>query len=183
VTLLVVLGIAYLVFLACTLAVLTVAKRADEQAERQGRALRGSVETLPDHDVLGRVAAEVCAALQAERVSVVLSDPNKPTTGVIRACVGAPGLLGSRVLVEATPAVGALGASEAPILGLARQARSEAWTYAHVPIAGPREVVGAVTAASRSRTFAEADLALIERVARRGGRPFDRRRRPRPARA
>jgi hypothetical protein len=38
------------------------------------------------------------------------------------------------------------------------------------------DVVGAVAAASRSRTFATADLALIEHVARSGAQPFDRRR-------
>ena len=181
-TMLLLLGSAYLAFLMLLLALLTVASRADDQAERQFAAVRGTVAALPDHAALARVAAEVCETLQAERVAVVLSDPDEPHTGVIRACLGAPGLLGSRVPVEPTPATGVLGAPDAPTLGLAQPAESEAWTYAHVPIAGPDDVLGTVTAARRSRAFAQADLALIEHVARRGARPFDRRRRPRRAR-
>jgi hypothetical protein len=175
-TTLAIVGAAYLVFLLLILAVLTVAKRADESMERHVRALRGAVEAFPDHAALGRVAAEICDVLQAERVSVVLTDPAEPSTGVVRACLGAPGVLGSRVPVEPRSATGVLGATEASVLGLAPEAGSPAWQFAHVPIAEMGDVVGAVTAASRSRTFAEADLTLIEHVARGGARPFDRRR-------
>jgi GAF domain-containing protein len=54
-----------------------------------------------------------------------------------------------------------------------------AWTFAHVPLAGAGRLVGAVTAASRSRTFTEDDLTVIERMARNRARQFDRRRRRR----
>lgn len=174
-TTLAIVGVTYLIFLLLVLAVLTVAKRADEATERHVLALGGAVETFPDHAALGRVAAEICNALEAERVSVVLTDPGEPGIGVVRACLGAPGLLGSRVPLEPRSSTGVLGAAEAAVLGLAAEAGSPAWRFAHVPIAGAGQVVGAVTAASRSRTFADTDLTLIEHVARRAARPFDRR--------
>jgi hypothetical protein len=127
------------------------------------------------------VAAEVCDVLGAEWVAVVLSDPDEPTTGVVGACLGAPGLLGSRVPVGPTRAAGVLEGPHASVLGLPREPGSDAWRFAHVPIASTSNVIGAVTAASRSRTFAQADLSLIEHVARGGAGQFDRRRRPRGA--
>jgi hypothetical protein len=170
---------AYVVFVVFTLALVRVGKRADEATERHARALGHSVETRPGDAALRRVARGIRDALQAERVSVVLTNPGEPTTGVVAACLGAPGLVGSRVPVEPTSATGVLGPAEAPVVGLASGAGSDAWTFAHLPLTGMSDLVGTVTAASRSRTFAEADLALMEHVARDGARPFDRRQQPR----
>jgi hypothetical protein len=177
VTTLLLLGTGYLVLLTGALAVVIVAKRADENMGRERRPRGRGVEA--DHAALGRVAVEVCEALHAERVTVVLSDPDEPTTGVIRASFGAPGLLGSRVPVAPTSASGVLGASDASMLGLVREAGSQAWRFVRVPIEGTGDVVGAITAASRSRSFAAADLTLIEHVARGAAPQFDRRRHPR----
>lgn len=178
-TLVTVLGVAYLAFLTFTLALLAAGKRADDSATRQFQDMSDSVQALPSLDALGRVAAEVREALGAERVAVVLSDPDEPTTGVVGACLGAPGLLGSRVPVGPTRATGVLQAQQASVLGLPRELGSDAWRFAHVPIAGTGNVIGAVTAASRSHTFAQADLRLIEHVARGGSGLFDRRARAR----
>jgi hypothetical protein len=137
------------------------------------------VEMLPAHVPLGRLAVELRDSLDVERVSVVVSDPRVPGTGVVGACLGAPGLLGSRIPVVDEAATGLLNASEATAVGLGDGHEDGApWTYAHVPIAGTDdELLGAVTVATRRfRQFGERDLRTVERVARERAPQFDRRR-------
>ena len=55
--------------------------------------------------------------------------------------------------------------------------RAGAWTFAHVPITGEGELLGAVTvAACDERQFTRDDLAVVERLARSRVPRFDRRR-------
>jgi signal transduction protein with GAF and PtsI domain len=175
-TLLLVLA-AYAVFVGFVLAILTAAKHADELAERWHGELPAAVEALPAHGALGRLVADVRSALDVDRVTVVVSDPAEPASGLVGACIGARGLVGSRVHVEAEPVTGTLSAAQAAVLGLAAETDDDGpWTYAYVPIAGGDEVLGAVTVASRrARAFTQRELTSIECLARRGAGQFDRR--------
>jgi GAF domain-containing protein len=163
------------------LSVVKAVSREDEAlAAEIGRAAgEGAPAPAPD-DALTALAAELRWALGAERVTVVLADPYEPAGGRVRACAGAPGLVGRRVRMATTPRTGVVRPAEAAGFGLAdADACPAAWTFAHVPLDGDGRLVGAITAASRSRTFTDDDLTVIERVARNRARPFDRRRRRR----
>jgi hypothetical protein len=168
-------GWAGVLLFTCSL--LTVARRSDDAALRH---YQRDIDALRADRSLADVARQVHWALGAERVTVVLAESHEPATGKVGACVGAPGLVGSRVRVGAARGTGVVRPVDALGLGLAGgDVCPAAWTFAHVPLSGNGHLVGAVTAASRSRTFTDEDLAVIERVARNRGRPFDRRRRRR----
>jgi hypothetical protein len=176
--------LAYLAFVVMVavvvLAMLTAGKRADEAMAREPLPA-GPIEILPAHAALGHVAAEVRDALAVERVTVIVADPEEPHTGVVGACLGAPGLLGLRVPVEDKAATGVLGPAEAVVLGLTGDAGADdSWTFAHVPLdcAGWRRGAVAV-AARRLLAFSTGEMNAIERLARRGAPDFDRRRRAR----
>jgi hypothetical protein len=182
----------YAVALAFVLRLLAAAKR-DEESMLASRAVGpdqwmpydlpvavspSPVEMLPAHVPLGRLAVELRDSFDVEQVSVVVSDPEDPGIGVVGACLGAPGLLGSRIPVVTEPTTGLLNAAEAAALGLGEDGEDDApWTYAHVPIPGADGLLGAVTVATRrSREFRERDLVALERVARQRTPQFDRRR-------
>ena len=173
----------YLLFLAFVLALLTAAKRGDQVLAQQYANLHDpTARALPGHLPLAAVATAVHERLGAERIAVVVSDPDDPASGTVCAALGAPELLGSRVLVETAPAVGLLQPPQAEALGLAVAPGGDdsPWAFAHVPLIGSAAVSGAVTvAARRPVAFGEHDIDAIERLARDGARHFDRRRRPR----
>jgi hypothetical protein len=183
-TTLVLLGVGYLIALVCILAILTGAKRGDKTLKRQIASAHLERETPPSSASLGPIATAVGDELDAECVIVVVTVPGDPGVGVVRASLGAPALLGSRVPVNGVPATGALDPEEAATLGLLSDREGDLpWTFAHVPIAGAHdEVVGTVTVASRrSQPFADEDVRFIERVASRGASRFARRRERAPA--
>jgi hypothetical protein len=143
------------------------------------------VEALPGHGFLGRLAADLAEMLCVERVTVAIADPDHADAGIVAACVGAPGVLGRHAPLPTERATGVKSAAEAAALGLGADGDHELpWSYAHVPIAGTCEVLGAVTVVSRrARAFTEQDLIFVERIARRRVPEFDRRRRGRVPRA
>jgi hypothetical protein len=177
------LAAGYLAFLTFILALLTMAKRGDQAASRQYSTLPApTARALPGHQPLAHVATAVHERLGAERITVVVSDPDDPASGTVCATLGAPELLGSRVPVEKAVSVGLLQSPQAEALGLAvaPDPDDSPWAFAHVPLTGTAAVAGAVTvAARRAVAFGEHDIDAIERLARDGARHFDRRRRPR----
>jgi hypothetical protein len=194
--------VIYIALVASALALLNAAKRGDEAMDRavadelaswsdpapahpyRGRVRWATpVEILPDHEMLGGVAAEVRAVLGVEQVTVALADGQYRDTGIVGACINAPGLLGERVPIEAMADTGFLPPEEAEDLGLTGDTPGGAsWTYAHVPLHGPAGVSGAVTVtARRMLPFTTGEIRQIERVARRGAPQFERRRNVRTA--
>jgi hypothetical protein len=186
-TLLLVLG-GYLVFVACVLAILTAAKRADEAMERSApspgawlpdapapAAGAPPVEALPAYDALGRLAGDVRGALGAKRIAVVVSDPGDPGSGTVVASLGAPELLGSHVRISTDPASGAPGPDDAWILGIGAEGRPRVpWRFARVPMAAGDNVVGVVSvAARRPRAFTRRDMTFLERLADRAARQLE----------
>jgi hypothetical protein len=182
---------AYAITLAFALHLLAAARRR-EAALRGARpaaagahapqrlrvaARRAAARTLREHPDLGRLAVAVHDTLEAERVAVVISDADEPGTGVVAACFGVTGMLGSRVPVVAEPATGLLSADEVAELGLGDgDPDEEPWAVAQLPIAGADELLGALAVASRrERVFDASDLRLLERLAREGAPRFDRR--------
>jgi hypothetical protein len=154
--------VGWLVLLACVLALLTAGKPSDE-ATRPDLA-GGPIEMLPDDEGLGQFAGEVAIELGAERVVVVIGDPAEPSTGVVAACLGTPGMVGRRVPMPTEPAMGA----------------AQDWNFAQIPLNGIAEGTGAVAVASpRPRSFTERDLGFVERLARSRLARFDRYRVPR----
>jgi GAF domain-containing protein len=138
---------------------------------------RPTAETLPAQGFLGRFADDLADLLAVDRVTVAMTDPARPDTGVIAACLGAPGVLGRHVPLPTEPATGYKSADEAVALGLGEDGRELPWSYAHVPIAASGELLGAVTVVSRRpRAFSERELVGVERLARRRVPEFDRRR-------
>jgi GAF domain len=126
---------------------------------------------------LGRLAAAVHDTLDVKRVAVVVTDADKPGTGVVAACLGVPGLLGNRLPLVAEPATGLLTSGEVADLGFGDSDHGEEpWAFAQLPITGTDDVLGAVTVASqRDREFDDADLRVLERLAREQAPRFDRR--------
>ncbi len=137
------------------------------------------VPAVVGHPPLERLAEDVHDALAVDRVIVVVSDDEKPGVGLVRACVGSPELLGSRIDLIPVPVTGPMSPFGAAALGIGdADERADAWTFAHVPIAGAGELLGAVTVATcGERDFTEADLTIVERLARSRVPRFDRRRR------
>lgn len=142
-------------------------------------------EALPGHGFLGRLAADLAEMLRVERVTIAIADRDRADEGVVAACLGAPGALGTHVSLPEERATGYKSAAEAASLGLGTEHEHELpWSFAHVPIAGTRELLGAVTVVSRrARSFTEQDLIFIERMTRRRVPEFDRRRHGRTAQA
>jgi GAF domain len=187
-TVLLVIG-GYVVFVACVLAVLTAAKRADEAMEQEpgpspeareaAEPARSPspppVEALPAYDALGRLAGDVRGALGAKRIAVVVSDPGDPGSGTVVASLGAPELLGSHVRISTDPASGAPGPDEARILGIGHDGRPRVpWRFARVPMAAHGHVVGVVAvAARRPRAFTRRDITFLERLAGRAAYQLD----------
>ena len=154
---------------------------------RQGRyegddipvaATPSSVEALPGRGFLGRLAADLAEMLRVDRVTVAVADLGRADVGVVAACVGAPGVLGTHVPLRAERATGFKSAAEAASLGLGEDDEPELpWSFAQVPIAGTSELLGTVTVVSRrARCFTEQELIFIERITRRRVPEFDRRR-------
>jgi hypothetical protein len=166
---------AYAIALGFVLHLLAAARRREDARTRlRVVPAPAGADVLGPHPELGRLAATVQDTLAAEQVTVVVSDDAEPGTGVVAACVGAPGLLGNRVRVLAEPVSGFLTPGEAGALGLAGE---EPWAFAHLPIAGPLEPLGAVTVASRRPgAFGRRELRTLERLAREQAPEFDRRR-------
>jgi hypothetical protein len=166
---------------------LTAAARPQSEAGRwEGNdipvaATPSSVETLPGHGFLGRLVGDLAEMLRLDRVAVVVADPGRSDVGVVAACVGAPGMLGTHIPLCAVSVAGFKSAVEAAHLGLGGGVEPELpWSFARVPIAGTTELLGTVTVVSRwARCFTEQDLIFIERIARRRVPEFDRRRRRR----
>jgi hypothetical protein len=133
--------------------------------------------SLPDRGFLGRLAADLADLLDVERVMVAIPDRQRADTAVVAACVGAPGALGRQVLLQTERSTGCKTADEALALGLDEDGgEALPWSYAHVPIAGADELLGAVTVVSRRfRSFTEQDLSGVEQLARRRVPQFDRR--------
>ena len=183
---------AYAITLAFALHLLAAARRREAALRGARPAAPGApaprrlpvakrlpaARTLREHPDLGRLAVTVHDTLEAERVAVVLSDADAPGTGVVAACFGVRGMLGSRVPVLAEPATGLLSADEVAELGLGDgDPDDEPWAVAQLPIAGGDELLGALAVASRrKREFDASDLRVLERLAREGAPRFDRRR-------
>ena len=141
-------------------------------------AAEPSPEALPNHGFLARLAGDVAEMLRVERVTVAIADPEHADTGIVAACLGAPGTLGMRLPLPTACVTGVKSAAEAATLGLGEDEERELpWSFAHVPIAGfSEESLGAVTVVSRrARAFTEQDLLSIEKLARRRVPEFDRR--------
>jgi hypothetical protein len=172
------LAVGYATLVTVILAFFAAAKRGDEAMQRRLEGEPGSpVQVLPTHVPLAGVAVAVRDQLGAERVTVVVSDPGEPQTGLVCACLGAPGQLGRRVPVETSPATMVLDPVEAAALGLPADPAELPWTLAHLPLSGPSGLLGAVTVAGRRpRAYTEGEVGSIERLARHGARHFDRRR-------
>jgi hypothetical protein len=142
-------------------------------------AAEPSPEALPNQGFLARLAGDVAEMLRVDRVTVAIPDPEHADTGIVAACLGAPGMLGMRLPLPTTSATGVKSAAEVAALGLGEdEDRELPWSFAHVPIAGfAEESLGAVTVVSRrARAFSEQDLLFIEKLARRRVPEFDRRR-------
>src|SRR4051794_20981415 len=95
---------------------------------RQRGAPPPPAEVLPGHEALASLAEELRDALRAERVAVIVADVDRIDGWRVAACIGAPGLLGSRLPVAERRASRTIGAEEAGALGLPRDV---CWTYAH----------------------------------------------------
>jgi hypothetical protein len=163
--------VAWLLVLGFVLAILTAAKLGDESMAladgamtRPGPAGASLIEMLPDEEALGQLVGEVAIALGAERVVVMIADAGEPSTGVVAACLGTPGLVGRRVPMPTEPATGVV----------------EDWNFAQIPLHGRVAAAGAVAvAALEPRSFTPRDLGFVEQLARSQLRRFDRRRIPR----
>jgi hypothetical protein len=172
VTIVVTAALGYGALMVFVLALLTASRRGDAAA-------RTPVEVLPGHDGLGRLAAELRDTLRADRVAVIVSDPDRAEEWCVAACAGVPGLLGRRLPVCTRRATRTIGAEQAVVLGLTGDG---CWTYAHVPMTGTSGTAGAVMVASRrERPYSRGELGLIERLARSGAPEFERRGRARVA--
>jgi hypothetical protein len=164
-----------------TLALLHTLSAGRRRARARGRlrVVEGGppAETLGAHPELGPLATAVHDKFEAARVTVVLSDGDDPATGVVAACVGAPGLLGYRVPMVSAPVTGVLSPGEAAAIGLGGGARAKPWAFAQLPIAGEDGPLGELTlAARREDAFSPRELRLLERIAREEAPEFDRRR-------
>jgi hypothetical protein len=128
---------------------------------------------------LEQLAEDVHDALAVDRVTVVVSDDEKPGVGRVRACFGSPKPLDSRINLIPVPVTGPMSPFGAAALGIGdADERADSWTFAHVPITGAGELLGAVTVATcGERDFTEDDLTVVERLARSRVPRFDRRRR------
>jgi hypothetical protein len=190
ITLLLILA-GYAVIVAFSLALLTAARRSDElMGDRYttedpwpaGDVYRPAgappVESLPGHDALARLAADIHGALGVERVAVVVRDAGDPATGVVSARLGASGPLGDRVPLAAEAATGIAGDLDVGVLGVSDEADSQLpWRFARAPIPGGAGAVGTVTiAARRPREFTERELDFLGVLAKRAGPPLDRER-------
>ncbi len=194
-TLLLVCG--YFAVLVLVLALLTAAKRGDEamaDAVPEIRILPGgshpgrgpvrwsqTVDVLPGHEELGDLADRIRHMLGVEQICVVVGDEH--ASGLVAACIDAPGRLGARTPVGRRAVTGLLDRDEAAAYGLHGETPGGAsWSYAHVPLHGPDGLTGAIdVAARRVLPFSSGELRLIERLARRGTPRFERRRQVRAA--
>jgi hypothetical protein len=140
--------------------------------------VRPPAENLPAQGFLGRFAGDLADLLAVDRVTVAMADPVRPDTGVVAACLGAPGVLGRHLPLPTEQTTGFKTAEEAVALGLGEDGGRELpWSFAHVPIATSGELLGAVTVVSRRpRAFSRQELVGVERLARRRVPEFDRRR-------
>jgi hypothetical protein len=179
----------YLLFVCFVLSILTVAKRADKSAEltaRERGAARagpghgtGRVYVLPDHEQLGEFVAQVSDQLQADQVTVIVGDEDSNSTGlgIVGACLGPPGMLGTRLSLVPHAQTGVVTS-----LAERRAASGEGipTAYIRLPLEGTDGIVGAITiAAPRSEGFTHSELKRVERLARHGAPEFERRQRPR----
>jgi hypothetical protein len=156
--------VGWVVLLVLVLAILTVAKLSDEAMTPPDHAGTSGIEVLREDEALGQFAGEVAIALGAERVVVMIGDRAEPSTGVVAACLGAPGLVGRRGPMPTEPASGVV----------------QDWNFAQIPLDGVVEAAGAVSVATPGpRSFTDRDLGLVERLARSQVPLFDRRRAPR----
>jgi hypothetical protein len=156
--------VGWLLLLALLMAILTAAKLGDEAMKRPDPAGASRIEMLPDDTGFGQFAGEVAIELGAERVIVVIGDPAEPSTGVVAACLGTPGLVGRRLPMPSEPAHGVV----------------QDWQFAQIPLKGMAERAGAVAVASPGRrSFTDRELGFVERLARSQLAQFDRRRVPR----
>jgi hypothetical protein len=188
VTTLLLILLGYAIIVAFSLALLTAARRSDEAvhgplategiwptADVHRPAPAPPVESLPGHDALAQLAADVQGALGVERVAVVVSDPGEPATGVLSARLGAPGPLGDRVPVAPEPATGIPSGPDVALLGVSDEVGSELpWRFARAPIPGDEAPRGTLTvAARRPREFSERELEFLDVLARRAGPRVD----------
>jgi hypothetical protein len=172
VTVVATIALGYGALMVLVLSLLTASRRSDA-------ASHAPVEVIAGYDALGRLAAELRDTLRADRVAVIVAEPDRGEEWRVAACAGAPGLLGSRLPVASRPASRTIGAEEASALGLTGDG---CWTYAHVPLVGPSGTAGAVMVASRRELpFSRGELGLIERLARTSAPEFERRRQTRVA--
>jgi hypothetical protein len=163
-TMLALMIVGWLVVVAFVMAILTAAKRGDEAMTSAYPADASGIEMLPGDTGLGQFTGEVAIELGAERVIVVIGNPAEPSTGVVAACLGTPGLVGQRVPMPTERATGV----------------AQDWHFAQIPLKGMAEAAGAVAVASPGRrSFTDGDLGLVERLARSQLAQFDRRRVPR----
>ena len=190
--------VAIYVGLVCVvLAILIAAGRADDSADRQTAELLAAlgagarptpagdrtarIEALPDHPALAGVVAEVRDLLDVEQMTVIVGEEagDRAEDGVVGACLGAPGLLGTRVPLAHHADIGVVSSKAVP-RGRFRAQRTLA--YAHFPLDGTEGISGAIViAARRSREFTRGELKAVERLARHGAPEFERRRHPRTA--
>ena len=173
----------YAATLAFVLHLLGDARRREEVAGGPDKvaAVAPRADAPPVLAVTGQAGLEVLAAdvheaLDVDRVAVVVSDDEEPGIGRVGACFGSPKHLGSRIDLIPVPVTGPMSPFGAAALGIGdADERAGVWTFAHVPITGHGELLGAVTvAACDDREFTEDDLTALERIARRAPR-FDRR--------
>ena len=180
----------YAAMLAFVLLLLASARRREEEATRaldRFTAAAPRVDAVPaappvraiaGSPPLERLAEDIHDALAVDRVTVVMSDDEKPGVGRVGACFGSRKPLGSRIDLIPVPVTGPMSPFGAAALGIGdADERADAWTFAHVPITGAGELLGAVTVAScGERDFTEDDLTIVERLARSRVPRFDRRR-------
>ena len=181
----------YAAMLALVLRLLASARGREEEATRALDTLTGAarladaapaappVRAITLSPPLERLAEDVHDALAVDRVTVVVSDDEKPGAGRVRACVGSPKPLGSRIDLIPVPVMGPMTPFGAAALGIGdADERADTWTFAHVPITCAGELLGAVTVATcGERDFTEDELTIVERLARSRVPRFDRRRR------
>jgi hypothetical protein len=161
---------AYLAVLILVLALLKAAKSADEAEERAAvreLPLWATQPVPPERrravieasgEWLARRMADAHAALNVERIAVVLRDPADRRTWVVEACVGVRGLCGTAMTGRTPGAVGLLVGRES---GPGRP-----WSVASAPIAVDGDVVGEVAVATRRAWGLRGhDDELLERLA------------------
>ena len=188
------LTVALLAGYAATLAFALHLLAAARRGEQANGALDEAAGTVPSaalapvaplvgavaaHPELKQLAADVQDALDVDRVAVVVSDDEEPGVGRVGACFGSRKPLGSRIDLIPVPVTGPMSPFGAAALGIGdADERADAWTFAHLPITGTGELLGAVTvAACGERDFTVHDLTVLERLARSRVPRFDRRHR------